>query len=284
VGRALAIVGVLALGVGAGLAVGWGGRPHSAGAAVAAAQRQAVVRHAATRPKVVRPKAVTHAKPAARRSTPCAAGFEQRVGNDRVAYAAYVRSSAVAYRAPGKTPLATFGSVNANHYAMVFGIVGAVAGKGCKAAWYRVEPPMRPNQTYGYVRAADVLVRRVTTRLEIDLSQRRVTLYRSGRPVLRTTAAIGTSSTPTPIGRYYVNQLLRPSDPSGPFGPAAIGVSAFSPVLQGWVQGGPIGIHGTNQPYLLGQQVSHGCVRVSNAAITELFALVPAGTPVVIHP
>jgi lipoprotein-anchoring transpeptidase ErfK/SrfK len=284
VGRALAVVGVLAVGVGAGLVVGWSGHPHSAVAAVAVAHRQPVVRHTVTRPRIVRPKVVRHAKPAARRSTPCPVGFEQRVGNDRFAYAAYVRTTAVAYRAPGKSPLATFGSVNANHFAMVFGIVGAVAGKGCKAEWYRVELPMRPNQTYGYVRAGDVVVRRVTTRLEVDLSSRRVTLFRSGRPVLRTTAAIGTSSTPTPIGRYYVNQLLRPSDPNGPFGPAAIGVSAFSPVLQGWVQGGPIGIHGTNQPYLLGRQVSHGCVRVSNAAITQLFALVPAGTPVVIHP
>ncbi|WP_338052762.1 L,D-transpeptidase [Protofrankia coriariae] len=41
-----------------------------------------------------------------------------------------------------------------------------------------------------------------------------------------------------------------------------------------------IGIHGTNQPNLLGQDVSHGCIRVSNETITRLARLLPLGTPV----
>ena len=50
--------------------------------------------------------------------------------------------------------------------------------------------------------------------------------------------------------------------------------------------GGPgqIGIHGTNEPGALGTDVSHGCVRISNASITKLARLLPLGTPVQIRP
>jgi lipoprotein-anchoring transpeptidase ErfK/SrfK len=111
-----------------------------------------------------------------------------------------------------------------------------------------------------------------------------VILYRDGREVLSVKAAIGTSATPTPIGRYYVNQRLLSSDPGGPFGPAAIGISAFSPVLTGWAQGGPIAIHGTNRPELIGQRVSNGCIRVHNRDLRRLFTVALSGTPVTIHP
>ena len=43
-----------------------------------------------------------------------------------------------------------------------------------------------------------------------------------------------------------------------------------------------MGIHGTSRPDLLGQAVSHGCIRVSNAAALELKRLAPAGTPITI--
>jgi lipoprotein-anchoring transpeptidase ErfK/SrfK len=46
--------------------------------------------------------------------------------------------------------------------------------------------------------------------------------------------------------------------------------------------GGPgqIGLHGTNAPRLLGRDVSHGCVRMRNQAITRLARMLPLGTPV----
>ena len=143
---------------------------------------------------------------------------------------------------------------------------------------------MRPNGIVGYVRARDVELLRVRTRIEVDISRRRVTLFRSGKRVLSATAAVGSSATPTPTGRYYVNQRLIPSDTSGPFGPGAIGVSAFSNVLTGWTQGGPIAIHGTNNPSSIGQPVSNGCIRLRNPVLREMFAAALVGTPVVIHP
>jgi lipoprotein-anchoring transpeptidase ErfK/SrfK len=80
-----------------------------------------------------------------------------------------------------------------------------------------------------------------------------------------------------------VNQRLIPSDTSGPFGPGAIGISAFSDVLTGWTQGGPIAIHGTNEPWSIGRNVSNGCIRVPNPVLKRLFAAAVAGTPVIIR-
>ena len=143
--------------------------------------------------------------------------------------------------------------------------------------------PLRPNGATGWVRASHVQLVRLRTRIVVDLSERRVSFYKRGRLVLTSTAAVGSSATPTPLGRYYVNQRLIPRDTSGPFGPGAIGISAFSDVLTGWTQGGPIAIHGTNEPWSIGRNVSNGCIRVRNDELRKLFAAAVLGTPVVIR-
>ena len=124
---------------------------------------------------------------------------------------------------------------------------------------------------------------RVRTRIVVDLSEKRVTLYRGGRRVLSATAAIGSPATPTPTGSFYVNQRLIPTDPTGPFGPGAVGISAFSNVLTGWTQGGPIAIHGTNAPWSIGKAVSNGCIRLPNPILKKVFAQALSGTPVLIR-
>lgn len=214
-------------------------------------------------------------------SSRCKAGVT-RIGSQRVAVAAVVRSHAVAYRRPGVKPFARFGRLNVNRFPTVFRILASVHGRDCRARWYRVQLPIRPNGVTGYVRASAVATDAVRSRVVVDLSAKKLTLLRNGRRVLRATVAVGSSATPTPLGRYYVNQRLIPSDPSGPYGPAAIGISAYSPVLTGWTQGGPVAIHGTNEPWSIGHAVSNGCIRVRNAVLRRLFKVTPAGTPVTI--
>ncbi|HKC21369.1 MAG TPA: L,D-transpeptidase, partial [Gaiellaceae bacterium] len=143
--------------------------------------------------------------------------------------------------------------------------------------------PRRPNGVTGWVPASQVGLQRVGTRIVVDLSQKRVTLFRNGRRVFSATAAIGSPATPTPTGSFYVNQRLIPSDPNGPFGPGAVGISAFSNVLTGWTQGGPIAIHGTNEPWSIGKAVSNGCIRLPNPILRRLFAQALNGTPVLIR-
>src|SRR5690348_7886706 len=213
----------------------------------------------------------------------CAACTRSLAGSTTVAWAANVRRPTTAFRAPGGAAIERFGIVNVNKAATVFGVLGERVDARCRVTWLHVSLPIRPNGATGWVRAANVVRTRVHTRITIDLSERRVRLYRDGRLVLSAPAAIGSSATPTPLGRYYVNQRLIPDDPDGPYGPGAVGISAFSPVLTGWTQGGPIAIHGTNEPWSIGHAVSNGCIRVQNPVLRRLFAATPAGTPVVIR-
>jgi lipoprotein-anchoring transpeptidase ErfK/SrfK len=214
----------------------------------------------------------------------CRAGVLHSVGTRTAAYAAMVRGKTQTYRRPGGERLASFPKLNVNGYPTTFSIVGAILNRSCGASWYRVKLPMRPNGIVGYVRPADVLVEKVTTRIAIDISARKLSFYRAGAHVLTTSVAVGSPATPTPIGRYYVNQRIETTNPNGPWGPAALGVSAFSNVLTGWTQGGPIGIHGTNQPWSIGRAASNGCIRVPNATLRRLFDASHGGTPVIIHP
>jgi lipoprotein-anchoring transpeptidase ErfK/SrfK len=189
----------------------------------------------------------------------------------------------VALDEPGGRAVARFGRINVNGVPTVLGVLSERVDRQCRPRWYRVQLPIRPNGATGWVPARRVSISSVRTRIVVDLSERRVTLFRAGERVLETRAAIGKPGTPTPTGRYYVNQRLRSADPAGPFGPGAVGISAFSPTLQYWAQGGPIAIHGTNTPHKLGLAVSYGCVRIRNSDLLRLFDMAAEGTPVLIR-
>jgi lipoprotein-anchoring transpeptidase ErfK/SrfK len=213
----------------------------------------------------------------------CAAGDLEPVGSARLAYAGVAGSGAAAFTKPGGKVAARFGKVNVNDYPTVFGVVGKVVTRSCKASWYRVQLPMRPNGATGYVRPWRLHLVPVRARIVVDLSERRLTLYRAGKAVLSSPVAVGSPATPTPTGRFYVNQRLIPTDTSGPFGPGAVGISAFSDVLTGWTEGGPVAIHGTNEPWSIGHAVSNGCIRLPNAILTRIWPLAVAGTPVIVR-
>jgi hypothetical protein len=200
-----------------------------------------------------------------------------------MAFAVVVERETIAWEVPGGEQLGTFGVLNENRHVMVFGVRRVVLNAKCKIEWYRVRLPMRPNGIVGYVHADNVRLVRVPTRITIDLSDRELVFYRDGEEALRSSVAIGAPGTPTPTGRYYVNQRLLAGDPSGPWGPGALGISAFSDVLQEWIQGGPIAIHGTNDPSSIGHAVSHGCVRLPNHVLRKVFDAAGAGTPVMIQ-
>jgi lipoprotein-anchoring transpeptidase ErfK/SrfK len=212
----------------------------------------------------------------------CAAGATKNLVSTQRTYAVDVRGLVRVHRKPDGAAFARFGRYNVNHVPTVFAALEAVMGAGCKAAWYRVMLPLKPNGQTGYVRARNVNLRALRARVVVDLSTRRLTVFERGKSVLRASVAIGAPATPTPVGRFYVNQRFR-DDPAGVYGWAAIGISAFSEVLHGWPQGGPVAIHGTNRPSLLGLPVSNGCIRVSNETVKRLWRLAPTGTPVLVQ-
>jgi hypothetical protein len=208
---------------------------------------------------------------------------EQSLGDGATAYAAVARGRVQARAYPNGERVRAFGRENRNGARTVFGVLGMVTGRACRPSWYRVQLAARPNGAAGYVPAHAVELRVVRTRIQVDLSERRLTFFRDGRPVLTATTAVGAPGTPTPTGSYYVNQRLRADDRSGPFGPGAIGISAFSPTLTQWAQGGPIAVHGTDDPSSVGRAISHGCLRVQNPVLRRLFRTTELGSPVIIH-
>ena len=237
-------------------------------------------RQVATKPPT--PAAASKPKPAAPRCSPTG---DRVLTSARMSYAGFAPNGAIAYRTPGGAMLARFGRENVNGYPTYFGVLGKRVGKACRALWYRVQLPIRPNGAVGWVkrfvdRAAAGRPPHRGRRLTSRTSSCSVPASRSSRRRSRS----GRRRRPTPIGRYYVNQRLVPADTSGPFGPGALGISAFSPVLTGWAQGGPVAIHGTNEPWSIGHAVSNGCIRLPNDTLARLFKLVPPGTQVIIHP
>jgi hypothetical protein len=188
-----------------------------------------------------------------------------------------------AFRAPGRRLIDRFGLLNVNRFPTVFGVVEERVDRHCKPTWLHVRLPLRPNGITGWVRADRVERVPVRARIVVDLSEKTLRLFEGDTLKVRSTVAIGADATPTPLGRYYVNQRLVPTDQSGPFGPGAIGISAFSPVLTGWAQGGPVAIHGTNAPWSIGHAVSNGCIRVPNDVLKRLWPIAVAGTPVIIE-
>lgn len=257
----------------------------------ARAERSAVAADArpetATRPVASAAPAIPPAAPSAGApSAPaptCSPGEPEPLGDERRAFAFALTRPAEARWSPDGAVRAVFETENVNGYPTVFGAVGVVYDGDCEPAWYRVQLPIRPNGAKGYVRADAGELFSLRERIEVDLSERRVAVLRDGRPFLELTTAVGAPGTPTPTGRYYVNQKLSVDDPRGPFGPGALGISAFSPTLVHWPQGGPIAIHGTNDPSSIGRNVSTGCLRVPNEIVELLLEEIPAGTPVVIR-
>jgi lipoprotein-anchoring transpeptidase ErfK/SrfK len=214
----------------------------------------------------------------------CTDGELLPLGSARTAFAAAAPFGAIAFDRPSGAVVARYGPKNVNDYPTVFGVIGAVVRHDCTPRWYRVQLPKKPNGVTAFVRARALRVETVATRIVVDVSQRRLTLYRRAKPVLTATVAVGSPSTPTPTGHFYVNQRLVPTESGGPFGPGAIGISAFSNVLTGWTQGGPVAIHGSYEPWSIGRAVSNGCIRLPNATLLKVFRMTLAGTPVIINP
>lgn len=147
--------------------------------------------------------------------------------------------------------------------------------------WLEVFLPVRPNGSTGWIEAEGVELTVTGFRLEVDMSEFSFTVTEGGEERLTGPIAIGTGDTPTPPGEYYFTELLRPSDPDGDYGAYAFGLSGHSETLETFAGGpGQLAVHGTNDESGLGQEVSHGCIRVSNEDISWMAERLPLGTPV----
>ncbi|HWY18682.1 MAG TPA: L,D-transpeptidase [Solirubrobacteraceae bacterium] len=149
--------------------------------------------------------------------------------------------------------------------------------------WLDVMLPGRPNGSTGWIAQQGTRPLVTPWRIVVDLAARRVSLYGNGRMARSFQAVVGKPSTPTPTGRFFVEEMvqMQAGEAGGPY---ALALSARSNVLREF-EGGPgqIGIHGRdNLGGTLGTAASHGCVRVATASIDWLAARIGPGTPVTI--
>jgi lipoprotein-anchoring transpeptidase ErfK/SrfK len=149
--------------------------------------------------------------------------------------------------------------------------------------WLQVQISRRPNESTAWIHAGDVSLRGVDNRIVIEREARQLTVYRSTSSdvLFQAPVATGAPATPTPLGNFFVDIVVKVNRPTGAYGPYQLSVAGFSDVLQSFGGGpGQIAIHGTNHPELIGQFVSNGCIRMNNDDVTTLADLAPVGTPV----
>lgn len=107
--------------------------------------------------------------------------------------------------------------------------------------------------------------------INVDVDKRRLTFFNIDNTSKEYKVAVGRPSNPTPLGNWVIVQ--KTVDPGGPFGARWMRLS---------VPWGGYGIHGTNNPKSIGKAVSHGCIRMYNEDVIEVYNLTPLGTPVTI--
>jgi hypothetical protein len=150
--------------------------------------------------------------------------------------------------------------------------------------WLRVLLDLRPNGTAVWLNAEDTLLRVDRWRIDVSLRERRVTVYRLGRPVRSFAAVVGKPATPTPTGLFAVAAELRQPNPKQFVGSWVLPLTAHSDVLKTFDGGdGQVALHGRGGASLLdplGTARSHGCIRLEDSAIEWIATHVPIGTPV----
>jgi hypothetical protein len=166
--------------------------------------------------------------------------------------------------------------------------------------WVQVWMPWLGDKTApeatGWVRGSDIVLARHTFRMVIDRAKSTVTVFRSGKQVIKSTASIAPGCLPSPRSGLATSALLQP-EAGSPYGSKVIAVSALPDVLPVFGATAAISaagaattpatapmvlIHGTTDELSVGQPVTTGCVRLRNADVDAIARLLPLGVPVTV--
>ena len=145
--------------------------------------------------------------------------------------------------------------------------------------WVAVRSPALGEQPgrLGAHPAGAAAARRPLT-LEVDLSERKLTVRDPDGVVRRISVAIGAPETPTPPGDFYVTDKLNGADFGPYYGCCILALSGRQPNLpEGWSGGDRLAIHGSPTP-TWGEAVSNGCLHADEADLRYLMRTVPLGT------
>lgn len=115
------------------------------------------------------------------------------------------------------------------------------------------------------------------TCIVIDKSDFKLYWVKDNRLVKVYPIAIGRNGMETPVGTWKILAKYH-TDPGGVYGPRKMRM--YRKVGSSYVFTA-YNIHGTNQPWVIGTKASHGCIRLYNRDILNLFPQVPLGTTVI---
>ena len=190
---------------------------------------------------------------------------------------AQVRAGSVALRAaPGSSRVLALAPRKTE-----FGSRTTFAVTGIRGRWAEVISSLLANDQRGFVRRSELKLSRVRVALDVDLSARRLRVWRGGVILRRVEVAVGAAGSPTPIGRFAVTDQLTGFNAAA-YGCCILALSGHQTNLpSGWTGGDRLAIHGGDG---IGSAVSSGCLHAGESDLRWLLRRVPLGTQVVVHP
>lgn len=128
----------------------------------------------------------------------------------------------------------------------------------------------------------------ITAKVVVDLSEAKVYLYWGDRIIKTYPVAVGQPGWETPVGKFKVEKKLQNPTWQQPITGELIKTGPENPLGKRWIgfwsdEQHHIGFHGTNKENLVGQPVSHGCLRMRNTDIQALYEQVVIGTPILVR-
>jgi lipoprotein-anchoring transpeptidase ErfK/SrfK len=123
----------------------------------------------------------------------------------------------------------------------------------------------------------------VTRRLVVSIPDRKLALLENDRLVRIYPVAVGAAVSPSPVGTFTI--VNRVSNPTYYRPGVVIGPGSTNPIGSRWIglNAKGFGIHGTDAPASIGFAKSHGCIRLRNRDVEQLFERVRAGDVVELH-
>lgn len=197
---------------------------------------------------------------------------------------AHVRSGGVVglHARPFGPVVARVGAITRFGSRRALGVVSKRRGR-----WLAVtEPGVRGNRVVWIdARAGGLRYSRTALEVDVDLSDRTLTVRRGDAVLRLASVGVGAFDSPTPTGRFAVTDKLAGASFSPAYGCCILALSAIQTSLpRGWAGGNRIAIHGTLSPSDFGRAISAGCVHARDTDLRWLMRAVPLGTPVVIRP
>jgi lipoprotein-anchoring transpeptidase ErfK/SrfK len=179
---------------------------------------------------------------------------------------------------PGSQVLAKLSEFRPQDYRHRYVLAVGTKKVGGKIAWYKITVPGRPNGRTGWVRADQVSIYSIPWQVVVYRGSRVLQVWKDNKLVYTNRVAVGAPGMETPTGLFYVTSRFKPVRATY-LGAFAFETSAYSRLSE-WPGGGVVGLHGWNDPSVLGRAVSHGCIRVSNTTAAFLRDRIPLGTPI----